>query len=364
MINRVSVKNFKSLKEVSVETKKLNLLMGLNGMGKSSFIQVLLLLMQSDKLEDRVLDLQGTLINIGQGRDAFYQYAHEDYIEFNLGMGLFDFRWEFIYQPDKDKLIAKNGYRKDQMSLFRKQTSKFQYINAERIGPEDLYEASSVIVTDKKQIGLKGEYAAYFLNIYGYSFIVSELLRHKKAESNKLIEQINAWMDEISPGVTLNTKYVPEINRVILDYQFNLLHGKTNPFKPINVGFGITYVLPVVLALLTSTPGKIIVIENPESHIHPRGQAQLGRLMALAASNGAQLFIETHSDHILNGIRVAVKEEDILPNDVNITYFDKISSENEQFSRITKIRIDKNGELDEYPKDFLDEWNNQLLKLI
>lgn len=364
MIKNISVKNFKSLKEISVDTQKLNLLMGLNGMGKSSFIQVLLLLMQSDKLEERILDLQGTLIKIGQGRDAFYQYAHEDYIEFCLRIGLFDFSWKFKYQPDKDKLMAESGYRKDVMSLFRKQTSNFQYINAERIGPEDLYEASSVIVTDKRQIGLQGEYAAYFLNIFGSNFIVSELLRHPKAESNKLVEQINAWMDEISPGVTLNTKYVPEINRVILDYQFNLLHGKTNPFKPINVGFGITYVLPVVLALLTSEPEKIIVIENPESHIHPRGQAELGKLMALAAANGAQLFIETHSDHILNGIRVAVKEEEIQPDDVNIAYFDKLTSETEQYSRITKINIDKNGELDEYPKDFLDEWNNQLLKLI
>ncbi|MDO8952924.1 MAG: DUF3696 domain-containing protein [Draconibacterium sp.] len=364
MIDNISVKNFKSLKDVSLETKKLNLLMGLNGMGKSSFIQVLLLLIQSDKLEERVLDLQGTLINLGQGRDVFYQYAHEDYMEFCIKMKFFDFSWEFKYQPDKDKLFAKSGYRKDVMNVFRKHTANFQYINAERIGPEDLYEASSVIVTDKKQIGLQGEYAAYYLNIFGSNFIVSELLRHPKAESNKLIEQVNAWMDEISPGVSLNTKYVPEINRVILDYQFNLLHGKTNPFKPINVGFGITYVLPVVLSLLTSEPNKIIVIENPESHIHPRGQAQLGKLIALAAANGSQLFIETHSDHILNGIRVAVKEKMIDKNDVNIAFFDKITTENEQHTQITKIRVDANGELDEYPKDFLDEWNNQLLKLI
>jgi len=363
MIKNISIRNFKSLKDISVDTKPLNLLMGLNGMGKSSFIQVLLLLMQSDKLEERIIDLNGSLVEIGQGRDALYQFAEEDYIEFKI---LFpaEFCWKLDYQKDKDKLTAKKGYSKDLMQFFRTQTSEFQFVNAERIGPKDLYDASSVIVTDKKQIGLQGEFAAYFLNIFGSDYVVAKDLRHSNAVSNKLLEQVNAWMNEISPGVTLNTKYVPEVNRVILDYQFNLLHGKTNSFKPKNVGFGISNVLPVILSLLTSVPGKIIAIENPESHIHPKGQSELGKLMALAAANGAQLFIETHSDHILNGIRVAVKEKLIHKNDINFVYFDKVTTEDEQYSRVTQIKVDEHGELSEYPADFLDEWNNQLLKLV
>jgi len=65
MINRIEIKNFKSLKKVGVSVSNLNVLMGLNGMGKSSFIQALLLLMQSDKLEERVIDLNGLLTQIG-----------------------------------------------------------------------------------------------------------------------------------------------------------------------------------------------------------------------------------------------------------------------------------------------------------
>jgi predicted ATPase len=365
MIQNISIKNFKSLKDISVETKSLNLLMGLNGMGKSSFIQMLLLLIQSDNLENRVIDLNGGLIQIGQGRDALYQYANEDFIEFNLCFNKYPkFKWKLTYQDDKDKLTAENGYVKDAMKFFREHTKKFQFISAERIGPQDLYEASSVIVSDKKHIGLSGEYAAYYLNVFGSKYIVNKKLQHKNATSEKLVEQINAWLGEISPGVRINTKYVPEINKVILDYQFNLGFGKTNSFKSKNVGFGISYVLPVVLALLTAEEGKIIVIENPESHIHPRGQAELGKLIAFSASLGTQLFVETHSDHILNGIRVAVKEELISKEEVNISYFDKITTDTEQYTRITQIKVDKHGELSEYPKDFMDEWNNQLLKLI
>lgn len=365
MILHIEIKNFKSLKKASVSVQNLNILMGLNGMGKSSFIQMLLLLMQSDKLEDRVIDLNGILAQIGQGKDALYQYAEEEKIVFELTFeGHPKFTWKFAYQKDKEKLTAENGYTKDQMSFFRNNTKPFQYICAERIGPRDIYEASSVVVADKKQLGLLGEYAAYYINVFGQEHEVVEKLRHPKANSVNLLAQMNAWMNEISPGISLNTKYVPEVNKVILDYQFDLINDKTNLFRPKNVGFGISYVLPIILALLTSEKGKIIIIENPESHIHPRGQVELGKLISLAAQNGAQLFIETHSDHILNGIRVSVKGNTIDKSKVNIMYFDKITSEKEQYSNIIQINIDKNGELSEYPKNFLDEWSNQLLKLL
>jgi predicted ATPase len=365
MISHIEIKNFKSLKKTSVSVQNLNILMGLNGMGKSSFIQMLLLLMQSDKLEDRVIDLNGILAQIGQGKDALYQYAEEEKIVFELTFeGHPKFTWKFAYQKDKEKLTAENGYTKDQMSFFRKNTKLFQYICAERIGPRDIYDASSVVVADKKQLGLLGEYAAYYINVFGQEHEVIEKLRHPKANSVNLLAQMNAWMNEISPGISLNTKYVPEVNKVILDYQFDLINDKTNSFRPKNVGFGISYVLPIILALLTSEKGKIIIIENPESHIHPRGQVELGKLISLAAQNGAQLFIETHSDHILNGIRVSVKGNTIDKSKVNIMYFDKITSEKEQYSNIKQINIDKNGELSEYPKNFLDEWSNQLLKLL
>lgn len=365
MIKQIEIKNFKSLKTVDVSVSNLNLLMGLNGMGKSSFIQTLLLLMQSDKLEERVIDLNGILAQIGQGRDALYQFAEEEKIVFELTFeGHPKFTWKFGYQKDKEKLTAENGYTKDQMSFFRKTTKHFQYIRAERIGPRDIYEASSVVVADKKQLGLLGEYAAYYINVFGQEHEVIEKLRHAKANSNNLLAQVNTWMKEISPGVSLNTKYVPEVNKVILDYQFDLLNDKTNSFRPKNVGFGISYVLPIVLALLTAEEGKIIVIENPESHIHPRGQAELGKLISLAASIGAQLFVETHSDHILNGIRVSVKENFVDKSKVNIMYFEKTTTEKEQFTKITPIKVDDNGELNDYPENMMDEWSNQLLKLL
>jgi predicted ATPase len=450
MIKHLEIRNFKSLKKVNTSISNLNLLMGLNGMGKSSFLQTLLLLMQSEKLKDGVIDLNGLLTNIGQGKDALYQFASEDRIYFHvefdydsiekkfsdyiekinkrktperfkilneiyLTEGTFDidkiynklfevhgiskatlyntielllkaklviadkrrankaqfekaiynsFKWKFLYQKDKDKLFSKKKYGKTAMDFFRSQTNSFQYISADRIGPKDLYDSSSLVVDDKKQIGLLGEYAAHYINVFGLEYRVNETLRHKNSKSENLLAQVNAWLSEVSPGISLDTKYVSEVNKVILNYQFDYEGQKTNSFRPRNVGFGISYVLPIIVALLTAEKDKIIIIENPESHIHPRGQAKLGKLIALAASIGAQLFVETHSDHILNGIRVAVKEQLVEKEKVNIMYFDKKTNEKEQYSNITQIQVDINGTLSDYPKDFLDEWSNQIAKLI
>ncbi|MDR1182186.1 MAG: AAA family ATPase, partial [Bacteroidales bacterium] len=173
MINHITIKNFKSLKKADVNTSSLNLLMGLNGMGKSSFIQVLLLLMQSDKLEERVIDLNGILAQIGQGRDALYQFAEEREIVFELILnGQQIFSWRFPYQSDKEKLTAETGYNREQMQFFREQTGRFQYIGAERMGPRDIYEASSIVVADKKQLGLWGEFSAYYVDVFGLEYIV------------------------------------------------------------------------------------------------------------------------------------------------------------------------------------------------
>jgi predicted ATPase len=80
--------------------------------------------------------------------------------------------------------------------------------------------------------------------------------------------------------------------------------------------------------------------------------------------NDVQVIVETHSDHILNGIRVAVKENEISKEKVGIFYFERVVAADEQYSKITDISVDKTGELSSYPKDMLDEWNNQLFNLM
>jgi predicted ATPase len=384
MIQTLEIKNFKSIKNKRFNLKNLNLNLGLNGMGKSTFIQSILAIKQSESLGSGLLNLRGQYVNIGTTKDALYQYAKKGE---NLSLGIqFDnsdlLTMEFDYKIDADYFknnVTLDIYGEDK-GIFEKLekyllNKNFQYLNANRIEPKSIYAKSYSNVVNDNNIGNNGEYTAHFIEIHGNDEILFDNLLHRDTAvtdtttnteivNRTLINQINLWMGEISPGVNVRTTSISS-DFVLLEYVFKQPNfGNTNRFKPENVGFGITYCLPIITALLASKPGELIIIENPESHIHPRGQAELGKLIAKTAMNNVQIIIETHSDHILNGIRVAVKEGNIDKDKVAIFYYDKVVEASEQYSKITDIQVNKNGELSEYPKNMLDEWSNQLFKLI
>ena len=386
MIKSLELRNFKSIKKKFFPLRNLNILVGLNGQGKSSFIQSLLLLRQSDKLAQGELKLNGGengLVNIGTSKDALYQYSKAEGLSIALRFkNTEEYLMEFGYEIDADIFKQKNLSiveggdnfinKNVSQSLF---SNNFQYLNAQRLEPKSLNITSYSNVVDSNSIGKYGQYTAHFIEIRGNENIVFENLLHKDSitfdsVTNKeiitktLISQINLWLGEISPGVNVRTTKISS-DYVLLEYDFKQPNfGNTNRYKPENVGFGISYALHVVTALLASRPKQLIIIENPESHIHPRGQVELGKLIALVAQNDVQIIVETHSDHLINGIRVATKEIPVLSENTILFYFDKERTEEEQYSTITNIEIDTNGELSEYPKNMMDEWSNQLLKLL
>lgn len=368
MINKINVKNFKSFKELDLSLTKLNLLTGLNGAGKSSLIQSLLLLRQSfqSNIEKNTgLILQGDLINVGSGKDAFHQYAAKDeYLE----LILYDnkkniYSWIFEYRPETDILPAKKKPIIDNLSNLSIFNKNFQYLNAEHIPPQIIYQKSAYNVLQNRNIGIKGEYSVHYLTEYGSKDkITCDNLRHPNAKSESLIHQTDAWLSEISPGIKLIAE--EGIDQLRLAVKFETADGYTNEFKPVNIGFGISYVLPVLLAILKAEEGDILLLENPESHLHPKGQSTIGKLIACAAQNGVQIVAETHSDHIINGIRVAVRQQKISAKNISIFYFERDITTTNQESKVSTIKIDRNGELSDYPKGFLDEWNEQLMELI
>ena len=238
-----------------------------------------------------------------------------------------------------------------------------------------MYPKNNQSVVYDRNIGDSGQYAAHYLETFYDEEVVFENILHpksfiedkllKKTIVNKtLINQVNLWLGEISPGINVRTTSINQ-DEVLLEYVFNQpTYVNTNRFKPENVGFGITYALPVVISLLAAKPDSLLIIENPESHIHPRGQAELGKLIALVSQNNVQIIIETHSDHILNGIRVGIKQKGLDKGKARLFYFSKVVKEQEQYSHVTDIEMDKNGTLSNEPSGLLDEWGNQLIKLL
>lgn len=132
----------------------------------------------------------------------------------------------------------------------------------------------------------------------------------------------------------------------------------------LNMGFGVSYSLPIIVALLSAREGDILVLENPEAHLHPRGQRKIGELVALAAANGVQIFMETHSDHVLNGIRLSVRNKKISSDKVKINYFyEYLSEEGIQKHEKTSPEILEDGSLSNWPEGFFDEWDKAIDEL-
>lgn len=375
MISSLRLLNFKPYEDQFLEFRALTLLSGLNSTGKSSVIQALLLLRQSHEQsllqslpsslpQTQGLALNGDLVHLGTAQDAFCERAKEDYIGFEIAWKDDNKEiWNFQYDLEKkeadvlDLTSKPTHFEVYHSSLF---SQHFHYLQAERIGPRSFNDISDYQVRRLGQLGTRGEYTAHFLSINEDKEIPNHQLSHPRAKSNDLRNQVEAWMREVSPGtrIKINSNY--DMGLINLQY----FYGDSNPYRATNVGFGISYTLPIIVAVLASPPGTLIIIENPEAHLHPKGQSKMGELLALAANCGVQVIIETHSDHVLNGIRLAVHSGKIDPQDVQLHYFQRQEKEGQTVTEVVSPQIDRNGRIDQWPDGFFDEWDKSLETLL
>jgi predicted ATPase len=366
MLSSLTLKNFKPFENQCFSLKPLTLLTGLNSTGKSSVLQSLLLLRQSclrDDLLDRVgLVLNGDLVSIGTGQDVLFKRSKEDVITLEIGINN-DIKgtWIFDYDSQSDIMRISTLSIADaavyNSGLFN---DNFHYLKAERIAPRNYFQMSDFKVRQHQQIGSQGEFTAHFLAINEYAKIPHHQLSNPSAQSDILKSQVEAWLGEISPGTRIDIELHPGMDIASLQYSYE----DNNSYRSTNVGFGITYTLPIIVAILSATSDTLILLENPEAHLHPRGQSKMGELIALAASCGIQIILETHSDHVLNGIRKAVRHNKLEADKVQINYFERYLKKGQPTTEIITPRIYPDGGIDKWPDGFFDQAEKDLMELL
>jgi predicted ATPase len=384
-IDRVKVKNFKSLKELDITLSNLTLVTGVNSTGKSSFIQSLLLLRQNkeiintfsmysmmlktpdknkefleyvqSKLYNLSFIIQDKYVSLGDKNRIFFENTFDENITIDITVE--DNNLSIAFDKDlKTKVTSNKNINFHNINLFKK---SFQYIQTDRVSPAITYKLSETDIQNNS-IGLQGEFTAHYLAEKKDQDLFLEKLKHEDSVSNQLLENVSLWLNEISQGIDISATVNPSQDNVTLSYSYKYNDGRTNEYNPLNVGFGITYVLPIIVSILKAKKGDLLIIENPESHLHPAGQSKIAELCAIASANGVQIIVETHSDHFLNGVRVATKKGLLKPSDSQIYYFSKEFGELE--TKIDKINIDENGKIDNWVKGFFDEYSNQLDNLL
>ena len=364
-IDRIKVKNFKSLQEIDISLKNLTLITGVNSSGKSSFIQTLLLLKQNEMILNNIgrktLIINGDYIKLGNKRDILFANAYKENIEISLSFERYLTKVIFENEKlkiDEETIFPIKGEHTKVLNLFE---DRFQYIMTDRVAPSISYGLSDEAV-EQNLLGFKGEYTAHYLAENRHKRLNIENLKHQNSITSQLLENVSLWLGEISNGIDIVSTIDRDFQQVKLSYSYIFGDKRTNNYSPLNVGFGITYVLPIIVAILKAKEGDLLIIENPESHLHPTGQSKIAELCAIASANGVQIIVETHSDHFLNGIRVATKKGLLTPKQSSIYYFRKDKDELE--TKIDEIHIDENGGIDNYPKGFFDQFDDDLDKLV
>lgn len=362
MITEIKLKNFKCFQEEqSFPLGKLNLLTGVNGRGKSSFLQSLLLMYQSLSRNGSLnhLLLQGEYVDLGSFSDIKNSSTPQSVpVTFSFSynkQGVITTSFlNFENDPEHPRsLMRKTTEVLDEQTLCSI-LQRIHYVGADRRGPVKFVEKVELPLF--RHTGCNGEYTYELLaQSKLLDLHVNEKL-YLGEDSNSLLQQTQEWMSYILDGARLSIKGNEEDSSVL----YLLLNNRdeSTQYKPTNTGFGYSYVLPLIVTGLLANPGEIVVIENPEAHLHPKAQSRLTEFFSKVASTGVQVFIESHSEHILNGIRIATlkSEIDINHNDVSIFFF---SSD----FRIVPIILKDDGKISNWEKGFFDQDEEDILLL-
>lgn len=376
MLNALHLASFKCFETLDLPLGNLTVLSGINGGGKSSVIQSLVLLAQTlDEREwSKSLLLNGPNLTLGNASDVINQTTGRRQLRLGASSGNRKVVWTFSAEDRRAmaldlSAVEVNGNALDFSGPIRwllpeaeagdcavvKHLRSISWLSAERTGPRELLPLLDA--QHHRQVGMRGELAAGLLH-WRESDAVSEHLLIE-GEPPTLFHQIRARMREFFPGCDLQILPIDGASSVSLRLRSN---AKSNFQRPQNVGFGLTQLFPVLVELLAARPGDLVIVENPEVHLHPKAQQDIGELLALVASCGVQVIVETHSDHVLNGIRLAVKgHRAVQPNQVEIHFF---SRDEDGASQHLSPKIDEDGRLDVWPEGFFDQFDQALSVLL
>lgn len=327
MLEQLELQGFKSFEYASLALRPLTILTGLNSSGKSSVLQAIRMLERGARKTDNCL-----LDGYGDWNEL--KCNHSDAVSLKAVF-------------NEGSTVGISADRHFEEGLSDEAFPEVLYVSADRFGPQ-----KSIPVFYNIELGSKGE---NIVKVIEY-FAEQELpvcVQHPKAEGVTFEYNLKAWLNIISPGVTFRTEI-----RKDTDMSFTWF----DDHRAMNVGFGLSYTLTVIVALLVGVLKKaVVLIENPEAHLHPKGQTEMAGLITLAIEAGAQVIVETHSDHLFDGFRLAVKAKPALSDHIIGYWF---TLDEDRLTEFEKIHILENGRVDNWPAGMFDQFEINASQLL
>lgn len=339
MIYRLELHNFKCFENTGIKCSPLTVLCGVNSCGKSSVIQAILLLEEA-RYSTGAIDL----MNMRHGTalysfdEILYDDAEEDKIHISITVEGKPINLTLSSDENDNNVCCK--IPTGELSGFEN-LGTIWYLGSDRMIGTYQKRGNAA----RLELGRENEYLGFILEKGRSGKIVVDKRRNfGDADNTLFLLQVNEWLDYILPGNKVIAEDLGNDNLISMRF------GKEQKLHKTNAGYGVSFVLPILVSGLLAKEGDVLIVENPELHLHPKAQSDLMFFLAGLAAIGVQVIIETHSDHIVNGLRKAVINDAcaLQASQAVIYFFD----ENFQTHEIT-IRDD--AELSDWPKDFMEQ---------
>lgn len=354
MICSLEINNLKCIKNMQMECRNLNVLIGTNSSGKSTIQQALLLVGQN---LETVEGINGKLVEFGNFEDAKCIYSAEKELKVVIENNNKSFiETKMVLSSDNETYLVHTESGSEQefeewKKCFNIKKRGLQYLSCHRIGPRRAYQKN---MTLDDVIGIDGEYAMSYLNQHGRDIVEPEMCKGKTDFT--LLGQMNWWLSYIMDS-TIMTESISGMDLIKVSYQMNDMEN----IRPGNIGAGISYLIPILVMCLSAPERGVIIIENPEIHLHPSAQAKVCEFLYFIAGGDRQIFVETHSDHIFNGFRVGMATGNMQEERLNIQF---VYLNEQHLAEAIRVKIGKRGRIENQRKDLFDQFDLDLSKMI
>lgn len=225
-------------------------------------------------------------------------------------------------------------------SLLSAVNQKFNYVSSFRHPPERTYYRRT---KGTLKVGKYGENH------------IDQLIEWEQSRS----KQFRALVKSLQDLKLLNEIHTKTFSGGRFDIKVKPNHASVDT-SLIDVGFGVSQFLPIIVADLQLEKGATVAISQPEIHLHPSAQSLLGEyFLRNITDNGKRYIIETHSEYLINKFRVLIAKGDLKPDDVSVYYFRKNSDRSESF----RVTFTKDGKIEGAPKEFFDTYMCDVMEI-
>lgn len=332
MLSKLSITNFKSIEQQDLELCPLTILTGLNSTGKSTCFQsILTALYYSSPMATLLMD----------GMDFTFETLRNRNVNAKeLKIGITNEQGLILCEMDADGTTCDNPTGMDlEKNVF--------YLSANRLGFSEMET-----ISPKYKVGITGEYLFGTFNQEKSNPVDEKLL--KLSDSDILSSHINYWLTYIL-GIKfeMQTEKVSQ-TKVKVVYKSDDLSN----LSPQQLGVGVSYLVKILIMCLRSKEGDLLMIENPELHLHPAAQARLGEFFTYIANAGIQVLLETHCEHLINKLQYQIFKNRFEHDKAIVYYKGGITTAFET------IRFTEGGKFGTpFPEGFYDATLEELLEM-